>query len=580
MLSRDEQRLVSRAEMALIGALAGAAMWVLIEYARDVLVSAHLFVTVASGVAGFFAVLLALSCPATVRRAALGAVILTVPAAVLLGLSSLRYDTLGEFAEAAHLVFAWGAMLFIGTPFLAVWLEDRRGVHNYEMLFDAAWSIVVRYSAAWLFVGVVWAVVFLSDALLQIVGATVIDDVLDIPVVPHVLSGVALGLGLAVVHEMRDYVSPYLLLRLLRLLVPVMLLVVGVFVSAAALRGTGAMFDELSVAATLLAVALGVISLVSVALDKCDEDAVTISWMRWATGALALLLPALAGLAGYAVWLRVAQYGWTPPRLMASTITGVVGVYAVTYAVSVLLRGRWMEHIRQANIVIAGGILLLSAVWMTPVLNVEAISARSQMARIVNGNVAPEDAALWEFANRWGRPGKAVLADLEARDDTSAELVAAIEKARSQANSVYQAPVTETQSELSAELRAMIRVLPDEAALSVAMLSGLPDYRVLEWYGLCGRSREPGCVLVLDDFDVSRAGLEGVMFLPGEGQGYDVMSMWVESGMLSAGLYVQELGQSGVTRGDVERVLRGDFRVAPSSRKALWIGDLELFPEN
>ena len=40
-----------------------------------------------------------------------------------------------------------------------------------------------------------------------------------------------------------------------------------------------------------------------------------------------------------------------------------------------------MERIRQGNIRVALGIIVLAALWLTPVLNAERISAQSQLAR-------------------------------------------------------------------------------------------------------------------------------------------------------------------------------------------------------
>ncbi|MEP5011000.1 MAG: hypothetical protein ABJR08_17875, partial [Roseobacter sp.] len=193
MRASDRRTLVSRAEMALIGALAGLALWGLVEKAQDILENPHLFLTVASAVAGFFTILLALCGPATSLRSASAAALLAILAALLVGWSSLRFDSLDSFFSAGHLIIAWGVFLFVATPFLAVWLADPQDTRSYVRLFDMSWGIVVRYSAAWLFVGVFWAVVFLSDALLQIVGVLLIENLLDIGLVPYVLSGFTLG---------------------------------------------------------------------------------------------------------------------------------------------------------------------------------------------------------------------------------------------------------------------------------------------------------------------------------------------------------------------------------------------------
>lgn len=576
MRARDRQTLVGRAELAVIGAVAGLAMWLLIEVAEEVITNPHLFLTVTGGVAGFFAVLLALCGPARLGPAALAAAALAGPAGLLLGWSSLRFDTLDAFISAGHPLMAWSVILFIGTPFLAARLEYPRGFRDYESLFDSAWGIVVRYSAAWLFVGVFWAVVFLSDALLQIVGVSVIEDLLDIDAVPHVMSGLVLGLGLAVVYELRDYVSPYLLLRLLRLLVPVMLGVVLVFVLAFVLRGAGDVFGDLSPAATLLAVATGMISLVSVALDKRDSDSVKLGWMRWATALLALLVPVLVGLAAYAIWLRVSEYGWTPPRLSAAVFAGFIAVYGLCYALSVLLQGLWMERIRQSNIGIAAAAMLAAALWLSPVLNAEAISSNSQVARIERGAVTPENSALWELAHEWGRPGRAALARLSQDQAANEALQQAIARARS-SEGRYSFEGGDIPTALrGGALGDLVQVVPAEARPADTIWNSLPDYRLDEWLPLCRRESDPGCVLVLDEFDPSSPGLEGLLFLPGRANGFDIMSLRLDGDRIYLGRFLDEA--QGVSAALVRQVLDGGFSVAPSSRNSLWIGETELFP--
>ena len=581
MRAKDRQTLVGRAEMALIGALAGLAMWVLIEKAQDVLTNPHVFVTVVSAVAGFFSVLLALCGPANLRRGAAIATVLALPAAALLGWASLRFDSLQAFVGAGHLILAWGVLLFVGTPFLAVALEDTGKLRSYSRLFDAAWGIVVRYSTAWLFVAVFWGVVFLSDALLQIVGVTLIEDLLDFDPVPFGLSGLMLGLGLAVVHEMRAYVSPFLVLRLLRLLVPVMLGVVVVFVVAFVLRDQGALFGDLSPAATLLAVALGMISLVSVALDKRDSDAVRIGWMRGATAMLALLLPVIGGLAAYAIWLRVGDHGWTPARLLSVAVAGFVMLYGLCYGGAVILRGPWMERIRRANVRIAGAILLVSAIWMTPVLNVESISANSQAARLLDGRVGPDKAALWEMAHDWGKAGEAALQKLsQVEGDRGDVLRAAITAARTAPEPAAPATEAAVLDARAGALHALIRVVPQGETLRLDMLANLPGYRVEEWLDLCRARPDPGCVLVLEDFDPARPGTEGVLLLPGRDIGYEAVGVRVTAGRLVVGQYIGDYGAGVLDQAQVAAVLRGEYRVAPSSRKSLWIGETEISPQN
>ncbi|WP_435231501.1 DUF4153 domain-containing protein [Pseudopelagicola sp. nBUS_20] len=585
MRASDRRTPVGRVELVFIGGAAGLSIWALLEKAHGVLTNPQLFVGVTSAISGYFVVLLALIGLTTLLRSAFAAAVIALPAALLLFWCSLRFDTLETFVEAGHPIFTWALFLFVGTPFIGVWLENSRETFNYARLFNCTWAIVVRYSASWLFVGLFWVVIFLSDALLQIVGVRMIEKLVEIEPVNFVLSGAVLGLGLSVVFEMREYVSPFLLLRLLRLLMPVMLVVVLVFVSSLVLRRSPELFGELSPAATILAVAIGAISLISVALDRRDVEAVTSVWMRGSAALLAVLLPILACLAAYAIWLRVVQYGWTPSRLLASTVCTFILIYGVCYAGSVFLRGHWMARIRRVNTLLAGGILLVCAAWLSPLLNVESISTNSQVARYLSGAANIKQAALWEMAHEWGRSGHQGLIHLEKLPEGApVALSEAIAVARKSVDRYRYEEVNEIRSEVSSEkalaLHALVRVLPVGLDLNSGVWNALPHYRLEEWLDLCRRDRAPGCVLILDEFDPTKSGKEGILLLPGRGDTYNAMSVRLEGDAFTAGSYINGFGSVGIKRDHVQKILGGSYRIGPSSQKSLWLGDIELRPKN
>ena len=169
---------------------------------------------------------------------------------------------------------------------------------------------------------------------------------------------------------------------------PVVLVVMSVFILALPFQGLSHLFGDLSAAATLLAMALAGVTLVSTAVDQSDADATEAPLMRLMTQMLALLLPLPAALAGWAVWLRVDQYGLTPNRLAAAMAALLALGYGVAYAAAVLRRGRWMARIRLANTWLALGGVVLAALWLTPVLNAQRLSAASQLARYEAGRTA------------------------------------------------------------------------------------------------------------------------------------------------------------------------------------------------
>ncbi len=582
MHTQDGRTVTGRAEMALVGAVAGLAIWALVEHLPDVLTHPHAYLAVTSFVAGFFAVLMGLSGPYRVVSAALPALWLSALASLLLTWAGWRFETLDAFSDAMHPILAWGVFITVGTPFAAALLRDHHSLRDYGHLFDVSWSILVRYSAGWLFAGLFWAVLFMSNALLEIVGLTIIEDIIDIDGVPYVITGFALGLGLSVVHEMREYLSPFLVLRLLRLLVPVVLGVVLIFVVAALAQDPGDLFGNLSRTATLLFVGLTMISLVSISLDRGDADAVRSRWMRLCTAALALLLPVIAGLAIYALWLRVAQYGWTPARLAAGCTAAIVALYALTYAVAIVLRGPWMARIRQANILVAVVVLGTAAAWQSPLLNAERLSTQSQVARIESGAVAVEDMALFELAHEWGKPGKAGLAALEqGAGQSSPELLAEIERVRSV--DMHWQFKNGMNNRLAAsrarDIYENLTVLPEGTEVTLAMLEHLPDYWLRYWSENCPTNPETGCVLLTAAFSSEVSSLHGILFVPEDTRIFEAYSVFVERGALSLGENLAPFGGKDVTVAQVRSILDGHFEVAPGSRQSLWIGDFELAPE-
>ncbi len=364
-LSQEMQVARHRLVLASLGAVAALALWGLGDNWDDPGLPPPLYLALFTFVATFFSVALALAGPVSVPRALRGALLIGVPVTGLVCLAGLRHVVATDLLDQPEMLSVIVVLVFFSTPFLLVRLETPEQWRNYGALFDAAWTMTVRYFVGYVFVGVFWLVVFSSNALLELVGIDLIDRLLAADWAPFVLSGAVLGLGLAVVYELRRMISPFLILRLLRLLVPVVLAVLVVFLAAVPFRGLSGLFGELSAAATLMGTAIVAITLISTALDRDDTRAVSTRGIRVATRVLALLLPFLALLAVWAVVLRVRQYGWTPDRVLAATTAGFVLAYGVGYAGAVLRGQAWAARVRNVNVLVALAVIGLSALWLT-----------------------------------------------------------------------------------------------------------------------------------------------------------------------------------------------------------------------
>lgn len=569
---------------AVSGALAGLAVWALIDVLPDWTDSDRVILALATATAAFFVPFLAMTGPLAARFAALGAAVLAVPLTVLMTTASLRFDTVEGFVETGHPLVALALAIIVPVPFLIAGLGPKRVWTDYAELFDAAWDLLIRASAAGLFLGAFWALLALSDALLGLVGIEVIRWILDTDPAPYVLSGLMLGLGVAVAHELSDVVSPHLPIRLLRMLLPLALVVTGLFLAALPFRGLGDLFGSLSVAATMMGMAFAAATLVTSALDRDDGAAVEGRLMQRATQVLALMLPILALLAVYSVSERVSQYGWSPDRLAAMTAAVVLSGYAITYAGAVLVQREWMTRIRQANVMVALGVLALALAWISPLLNPQQLAVDSQIARYQQGRVSADGLDLWSIGREWGRPGAQGLqrmADLRTPGGEALEARLAALDASDNRYAFETAAPSEDRQDLERDVLAGVPVRPDGYALTPDLLAEIAPGTLRDWLDGCARRTPggaPGCIAVMVDLLPDLDGPETLVFAM-RSESYVHVSAFDAQGIPVGRFGPTWLsGTSQLTNGPqvIDHLSRGAFTVAPTRLNALRFEDAEL----
>ncbi len=533
------RELVDRWQLALLGAVGGGLVWAVVEAAEADTISARAGLVLVALVATAVGSALAMAGPIGLMRALPRAGALAAVTAALVWLGGLRH--LDGIAGSALSVLAALTVASLPVPFLLI--SARGGWRDYPALFIESWSIVIRLAAAAAFTGLVWAVIFLSDQVLRIVGLTVITDLLAHWVVGAVLTGGILGFGLAVVQEQAGLLSPDLVLRLLRLLLPVVLAVMVVFLLALPFRGLTGLFDGLSPALLLLTLLGTGIALVSVAVDQSDAEATQSRALQRAAQGMALGLPVLAGLAGWAIWLRVDQHGWTPERLFVALVAGLGLGYGASHALAVLRGGGWMGRIRRANLWLALAVIGLAALWLTPLLDADRISARDQLARFDAGRTPLADLDIAAL-RRWGHAGEAVLAGLaeRAKDPAEADLAARLAGAADPGGSGR-----------AADLAALATAMPVQPAGATAtrdsLLAAADDFQLGDWSETCARGQGtawPGCLMVVADLLPARPGEEAVLML-----------VYSKTYVALLGLYLDDNGGLAT-----RTVLRADGRAA------------------
>ncbi|MDJ0630149.1 MAG: DUF4153 domain-containing protein [Rhodobacter sp.] len=580
--SRSSAR--DRIVMTVLGALAGFAAYALVELLPDYVENERLLLFTITLTGGFFAALLAAAGPLPYAKAILAAAISAVPAAALLTWASARYDDVEDFLETLHAPAAYALIVGISLPFLIAALRPDAGWRHYPTLFRESWNIVVRYAAAWLFTGVTWAVVFLSDALFGLVGLTIIQDLLDIEWIPFVVTGAVLGLALGVVTELADYVSPFLILRLLRLLLPVVLVVTAVFLIALPLRGLSNLFGGLSAAATLLAMALGIATLITSALDRADEDAADAVALRASAQLSALSIPVLAALALYAIWLRVMDYGLSPDRIAAACAAAVMLGYGVLYSLAVLARRNWMARIRGANIAMALVVVGLGALWLTPALNPERLTAQNQIARFKTGKVGADALDLWFIGRELGVAGPPAIDALAALKHPEAEALAARIARLGESNSRYRFTSAEdgvAAPDLIQRILSRAAVWPETETVSAEAFEDIALSRLRSMNTGCEMDTpngRPGCVALIADFLPSAPGDELIMlWMTGSGRAsIAVLTPAGHDGTRPRARFLSGSQLADLTPAAIDALQEDGAEIAPAGLLMLRLGGAEI----
>lgn len=528
----------ARWALTLVGALGGAVAWALTEAASrgaiGELAALALVVLFAAG----FAATLAMAGPIGLGRAALRGAGLGLALGALTALSFLRYDSLGAFLATPMPSLALLVLAALPVPFLIAAAQP--GWRDYPALFQESWAILVRLVAALAFTGLVWLVILLSNELLKVVGLSLVQDLLDHGLAVFLITGAALGLGTSVVWELAGAVAPQLLLRFLRLLLPVVLGVTLLFLAVLPFRGLDGLITGLSPATLLLTMLGAGIALVAVAVDRSDAEAVRGPVLAAAARVLALILPLLAGLALWALWLRVDQRGWTPERLFL-VVLGLLGLgYGLTYAVSVLRGAGWMARIRRGNLGMALLVILTAALWLTPLFNAEAISARDQVARYLAGRTPLAELDPGAIG-RWGRPGAEALAQLtEIAAEPGHEGLAARLAGTDDPDGARRART----------LAALVAILPVQPPTATGtrdlLLAAAEDYQLRTWTETCRRPLEtgrPSCVMVVADLLPVIPGEEAMLFLEYAPGSAEILGLYLDGNGF--------LAQRGVVRPDL-----------------------------
>jgi hypothetical protein len=170
-----------------------------------------------------------------------------------------------------------------------------------------------------------------------------------------------------------------------------------------------------SAAALLLTAAAVLVILINAAFQDGDPAHNRPIALRYAELIAAVILIPLVLIATHALWLRVAQYGWTVERIATAATLVIALCYAFGYGLAALLSlrgGVWMHLVARVNVVTAFVVLAILLAMFTPLGDPARLAVNSQLARLKGGKVNPAAFDFQYLRNEGGRYGRLALNDL------------------------------------------------------------------------------------------------------------------------------------------------------------------------
>ncbi|MBE4854793.1 DUF4153 domain-containing protein [Enterobacter cloacae complex sp. P40RS] len=317
-------------------------------------------------------------------------------------------------------MLVFGFHLLLMTLFILPWLQRRLDpvptTSFYSDFYQRNWHNALTLLVIFVSNGLFWLVLFLWAELFELIGIRFFDRLFFhsdgfISVATGVVSASAAVLTRV---QVRLLLALQNLLTLIATgLLPLMAALALLFIGALPFVGFETISARISAAGLLTTLALLLLFLVTIVWHPQRQTLPYYAPLRGMIRLAVAIVPAYPVLAGWALWLRISQYGWSPERLYGVLITIVALVWAVGFCASVLIQRREPQQIHTYVIPATG---LLSLVFLmlihTPVLDPWRISVASHMARYQTGKITADRVSLHMLSHA-GRKGREALLTLQ-----------------------------------------------------------------------------------------------------------------------------------------------------------------------
>ncbi|MDT3691239.1 DUF4153 domain-containing protein [Citrobacter freundii complex sp. 2023EL-00961] len=290
--------------------------------------------------------------------------------------------------------------------------EQARYPHFYRQLWLNALTLLIVFVANGLF----WLVLLLWSEMFKLVGILFFNTLFfDTDWFGYVAFGLitALTVVLARTQSRLATAVQKLLTFIATGLLPLVALLALMFILTLPFTGLEAISQRVSAAGLMSTLTLLLLLLMAIVREPQKEALPYPGALRYLIKCSLIVAPIYMLIAGWSLWVRIQQYGWTPERLYGVLVVVVLLVWSFGYLASILRRGRNPLEL-QGPVILGVSLLALGLLVLlsSPVIDAWRISVSSHMGLYLSGKIKPDQVSLY-MLDHSGKPGRAALEALQ-----------------------------------------------------------------------------------------------------------------------------------------------------------------------
>ncbi|CAM6498119.1 MULTISPECIES: DUF4153 domain-containing protein [Citrobacter] len=314
--------------------------------------------------------------------------------------------------------YGWRLLLMamLALPWIQYSLRASRQQTRYAQFYTQLWLNTLTLLIVFISNGLFWLVLLLWSEMFKLVGIPFFSTLFfDTDWFGYVAFGLITALAVVLARTQSRLVTAVqkLLTFIATGLLPLVALLALMFILTLPFTGLEAISQRVSAAGLMSTLTLLLLLLMAIVREPQKEALPYPGALRYLIKCALAVTPIYTLIAGWALWVRIQQYGWTPERLHGVLVVVVLLAWSVGYLVSILRRGHNPLEI-QGKVILGVSLLALGLLVLlsSPVIDAWRISVNSHMGLYHSGKIKPDQVSLY-MLDHSGKPGRAALEALQ-----------------------------------------------------------------------------------------------------------------------------------------------------------------------